>query len=80
MVGVLVQCFVGVTAEVEVRSSVVTFPLCKIASGMRVRHASLGPGTVHKLEGKGDELRVIVMFDEKGARKLLARVAGLRPL
>ena len=48
--------------------------------GMRVRHASLGPGTVHKLEGKGDELRVIVMFDEKGARKLLARVAGLRPL
>ena len=38
MVGVLVQCFVGVTAEVEVRSSVVTFPLCKIASGMRVRH------------------------------------------
>jgi len=48
--------------------------------GMRVAHPSLGTGTVHKLEGGGEELRVIVLFDGKGPRKLLARVAGLRPL
>ena len=46
---------------------------------MRVRHATLGLGTVHKLEGGGEELRVIVLFDQKGARKLLARAAGLVP-
>ncbi|MCP4546045.1 MAG: UvrD-helicase domain-containing protein [bacterium] len=48
--------------------------------GMRVRHASLGDGVIHKLEGGGDKLRVIVMFDGVGARKLLARVAGLQPI
>ena len=48
--------------------------------GLRVVHPSLGTGIVHKLEGSGEELRVIVLFDGKGARKLLARVAGLRPL
>ncbi|MDP7021728.1 MAG: UvrD-helicase domain-containing protein [Candidatus Krumholzibacteria bacterium] len=47
--------------------------------GMRVRHPSLGLGKVHKLEGSGEDLRVIVMFDRKGARKLLVRVAGLEP-
>ena len=48
--------------------------------GMRVRHASLGVGTVHKLEGGGDDLRVIVNFEGKGPRKLLARAAGLQPV
>ncbi len=48
--------------------------------GQRVMHPSLGPGTVHKLEGGGEKLRVIVMFDKKGPRKLMARVAGLKPL
>jgi len=48
--------------------------------GMRVRHPTLGDGTIHKLEGSGDELRVIVLFKGKGARKLLARAAGLQPL
>jgi hypothetical protein len=43
-------------------------------------HPSLGPGVVHKLEGSGEQLRVIVMFDKKGPRKLMARVAGLKPL
>ncbi len=48
--------------------------------GQRVMHPSLGPGTVHKLEGGGEKLRVIVMFDKKGPRKLMARVAGLKPM
>jgi len=48
--------------------------------GQRVMHPSLGPGTVHKLEGGGEKLRVIVMFDKKGPRKLMARVAGLTPI
>ena len=48
--------------------------------GMRVRHATLGCGTVHKLEGGGSELRVIVVFEGQGPRKLLARVAGLEQI
>ncbi len=47
--------------------------------GMRVRHPSLGLGTVHRLEGGGDNLRVIVKFEGVGPRKLLARAAGLQP-
>ena len=48
--------------------------------GMKVRHPTLGVGTVHRLEGGGDELRVIVVFAGKGPRKLLARAANLEPL
>jgi DNA helicase II / ATP-dependent DNA helicase PcrA len=51
----------------------------ELKPGMRVQHATLGKGTIHKLEGGGDNLRVIVMFDGVGARKLLARAAGLIP-
>jgi DNA helicase II / ATP-dependent DNA helicase PcrA len=47
--------------------------------GMRVRHPSLGLGTVQRLEGGGDNLRVIVKFEGVGPRKLLARAAGLQP-
>jgi DNA helicase-2/ATP-dependent DNA helicase PcrA len=45
--------------------------------GMRVRHSKFGPGTIRKLEGRGDNEKVIVWFDSGGPKKLLLRFAGL---
>jgi len=45
--------------------------------GMRVRHAKFGSGTIRKLEGRGDNEKVIVWFDSGGPKKLLLRFAGL---
>jgi DNA helicase II / ATP-dependent DNA helicase PcrA len=46
--------------------------------GMRVRHAKFGAGSIRKIEGKGDETKVIVWFDSVGPKKLLLRFAGLQ--
>jgi len=45
--------------------------------GMRVRHAQFGPGTIRKIEGEGDNQKVIVWFNSIGPKKLLVRFAGL---
>ena len=45
--------------------------------GLRVRHAKFGAGTIRKIEGRGDETKVIVWFDSGGPKKLLLRFAGL---
>ncbi|MCM2357500.1 MAG: UvrD-helicase domain-containing protein [Geobacteraceae bacterium] len=45
--------------------------------GMRVRHGKFGAGTVRKIEGRGDEQKVIVWFNTVGPKKLLLRFAGL---
>ena len=45
--------------------------------GMRVRHAQFGPGTIRKIEGEGDNQKVIVWFASVGPKKLLVRFAGL---
>ena len=45
--------------------------------GMKVRHAKFGVGTVRKIEGKGDDQKVIVWFSSVGPKKLLVRFAGL---
>jgi DNA helicase II / ATP-dependent DNA helicase PcrA len=45
--------------------------------GMRVRHAQFGPGTIRKIEGSGDNQKVIVWFSSIGPKKLLVRFAGL---
>jgi DNA helicase II / ATP-dependent DNA helicase PcrA len=45
--------------------------------GMRVRHAQFGPGTIRKIEGTGDNQKVIVWFKSVGPKKLLVRFAGL---
>jgi len=45
--------------------------------GLRVRHAKFGPGTVRKIEGSGDNQKVMVWFDKGGPKKLLVRFAGL---
>ena len=48
-----------------------------VAIGMRVRHAKFGTGTIRKIEGKGDDQKVIVWFNTVGPKKLLVRFAGL---
>jgi DNA helicase-2/ATP-dependent DNA helicase PcrA len=48
-----------------------------IAIGMRVRHAKFGIGSIRKIEGRGDEQKVIVWFNTAGPKKLLVRFAGL---
>ncbi len=46
--------------------------------GMKVRHAQFGPGTIRKIEGEGDNQKVIVWFNSLGGpKKLLVRFAGL---
>ena len=47
--------------------------------GMRVRHIKFGVGTVRRLEGSGENQKVIVYFKSTGAKKLLLRFAGLEP-
>jgi DNA helicase-2/ATP-dependent DNA helicase PcrA len=48
----------------------------EIYIGMKVRHGKFGVGTIRKIEGTGDEQKVIVWFSI-GPKKLLVRFAGL---
>jgi DNA helicase-2/ATP-dependent DNA helicase PcrA len=45
--------------------------------GVRVRHPLFGVGTVLRREGSGDDLKLTVSFPGVGAKKLVARYAGL---
>ncbi|GAM09058.1 ATP-dependent DNA helicase PcrA [Geobacter sp. OR-1] len=45
--------------------------------GMKVRHGKFGVGTIRRIEGSGDEQKVIVWFNSVGPKKLLVRFAGL---
>jgi DNA helicase-2/ATP-dependent DNA helicase PcrA len=47
--------------------------------GMRVRHVKFGVGTVRRIEGSGENQKVIVYFNSIGPKKLLLRFAGLEP-
>ena len=49
----------------------------EICLGMKVRHGKFGVGAIRKIEGRGDEQKVIVWFDSVGPKKLLVRFAGL---
>ena len=48
--------------------------------GVRVRHPLFGVGTVLRREGGGDDLKLTVSFPGVGAKKLVARYAGLETL
>jgi len=48
--------------------------------GLRVRHPLFGVGTVLRREGDGHDLKVTVSFPGVGAKKLVARFAGLEPV
>ncbi|GAB4303241.1 MAG: UvrD-helicase domain-containing protein [Desulfuromonadia bacterium] len=47
--------------------------------GMRVSHPMFGKGTIRRVDGKGNDQKVIVWFDQAGPKKLLLRFAGLTP-
>jgi DNA helicase II / ATP-dependent DNA helicase PcrA len=49
----------------------------ELRPGVKVRHPLFGVGTVLRREGDGDELKVTVSFPAVGAKKLVARFAGL---
>ena len=48
-----------------------------VVLGMKVRHGKFGVGTIRRVEGSGDEQKVIVWFNSVGPKKLLVRFAGL---
>ena len=48
--------------------------------GVRVRHPLFGVGTVLRSDGDGEELKLTVSFAGVGAKKLVARYAGLEAL
>jgi ATP-dependent DNA helicase UvrD/PcrA len=48
--------------------------------GARVRHPLFGIGTVLRSDGAGDDLKVTVSFAGIGAKRLVARFAGLEPV
>jgi DNA helicase-2/ATP-dependent DNA helicase PcrA len=45
--------------------------------GMKVRHATFGPGTIRTIEGSGDSRKVVIWFTSAGPKKLMLRFAGL---
>lgn len=48
------------------------------AVGERVLHRSFGNGVVTKIEGKGSELKVVILFPNHGKKKILASFQGLK--
>jgi DNA helicase-2/ATP-dependent DNA helicase PcrA len=52
-------------------------PLQAVRPGARVRHPLFGVGTVLRSEGAGDDLKLTVSFAGVGAKRLVARYAGL---
>ena len=52
----------------------------RLRRGSRVRHTSLGLGRVLQIEGSGDDMRLVIFFDVKGRKKLLAKYAQLEVL
>jgi DNA helicase-2/ATP-dependent DNA helicase PcrA len=51
----------------------------ELRPGTRVRHPLFGVGTVLRSDGSGDDLKVTVSFTGIGAKRLVARYAGLEP-
>jgi DNA helicase-2/ATP-dependent DNA helicase PcrA len=45
--------------------------------GARVRHPTLGAGTILDVEGSGDDAKLTVFFDRAGKKRLVARYASL---
>ena len=52
----------------------------ELRRGSRVRHPTLGAGTVLDLDGHGAQAKLTVYFDRAGKRKLLAKYANLELL
>ena len=52
----------------------------ELRPGVRVRHPLFGVGTVLRRDGQGDDLKLTVSFAGIGAKRLVARFAGLEPV
>jgi DNA helicase-2/ATP-dependent DNA helicase PcrA len=52
----------------------------QLGRGSRVRHPTLGQGVVVSLEGDGPDMKLTVLFDREGPRKLVAKYANLELL
>jgi len=52
----------------------------ELRPGRRVRHPLFGVGTVLRCEGQGEDMKLTVAFPGAGAKRLVARYAGLEPL
>jgi DNA helicase-2/ATP-dependent DNA helicase PcrA len=52
----------------------------ELRPGVRVRHPLFGVGTVLRREGDGEDVKLTVSFPGVGAKKLVARYAGLEPV
>jgi len=50
-----------------------------LRTGMRVRHAQFGVGTVVSVEEHNDDMKITVRFNLVGVKKLLAKYAKLEP-
>jgi DNA helicase-2/ATP-dependent DNA helicase PcrA len=51
--------------------------LQEMRPGVRVRHPLFGTGTIVRREGTDDDLKLTVSFPGVGAKRLVARYAGL---
>jgi len=51
-----------------------------LRKGMKVRHPSFGIGEVYKLEGKGENQRISVVFPNQTVKKFVAKYARLEPV
>lgn len=47
------------------------------SKGMRVRHPTFGVGSIYKVEGKGDNLKVSVVFNDHTTKKFVVKYARL---
>lgn len=52
--------------------------LSRLAAGNGVIHPKFGKGTVKKIEGKGDERKATVVFDESGDKVLVLKYAKMK--
>ncbi len=51
--------------------------LSQYKAGERVYHKKFGEGTINKVEQEGEDLKVDIMFDKSGHKRLMAKFAGL---
>jgi DNA helicase II / ATP-dependent DNA helicase PcrA len=51
-----------------------------LKKGQRVRHSKYGEGTVLFSEGEGDEVKLTVMFNRHGMKKLMEKFANLQKI
>ncbi|MGE0633401.1 MAG: ATP-dependent helicase [Pseudobdellovibrionaceae bacterium] len=52
-------------------------PTAEYHEGMKVRHPTFGAGSIFKVEGAGDQLKVSVVFGDKTVKKFVAKYARL---